>query len=714
MIIVSAVSLLIVLAAGLLVAWRIRSGKGISYQTALVVLVAAVFTGLVIIGFPLSFRDYSSTYPSAATIWLVVTSLLQSMQNALRTFVLDGSWSELLPSEEGDINLPMFTTLVGLTLNVVAPMLTFSAILSLFKEITSKIRVHFMASGNQPLFLFSELNSDTIFLAEDIRRIYPRASLVYTDVYPEDDEANYELRERADKLRAVMLRTDISELEIKDRKPLTEYFLLGHDEKENVMQARKLCIRNKGRTNNGIYVKAARKGHDMIIDSLTASLDIAENLEKADANHWDYETLKSRIRNGGILRLRRVDPDVQTAWREIPKMQCIRDAFAGVSKSAGDTLSILVFADTHLSFTFIKTLLWFCQSDKFRLELNIVYADDMKVQDTILSGTTGEKLNVRSLLEFECPDIIRTNRMDREGDAFYDIEFIGSSKFESGDFQMKLIRTAQGKEEQSALAERLLRTDAVITDRGSDGDTLETAVLLRTIFERIEKKPEIYALCADEDEILKDINMHNNIVTYKDQSYDLRFIGKRSDTHTYENIKNTDEENLGFCQHIKWIDVSDDGSRDEEKQKDLKRELLNYERHEYFRNSSIVKAKYLRNVLSDPDLELNEEEAVRVMQERNLVISDDDNSRVEWRLKLRPEYECLNAPEQPRDRWKCACEKCMLRRELEHNRWNAYMRTEGYIPSPNDNPGDRRPLAKVHGNLVPFGELRQTDREKDG
>ena len=39
-------------------------------------------------------------------------------------------------------------------------------------------------------------------------------------------------------------------------------------------------------------------------------------------------------------------------------------------------------------------------------------------------------------------------------------------------------------------------------------------------------------------------------------------------------------------------------------------------------------------------------------------------------------------------------------RMLEHCRWNAYMRSEGYCYSP-----VRNDLAKMHTDLVPFGSL---------
>ena len=45
---------------------------------------------------------------------------------------------------------------------------------------------------------------------------------------------------------------------------------------------------------------------------------------------------------------------------------------------------------------------------------------------------------------------------------------------------------------------------------------------------------------------------------------------------------------------------------------------------------------------------------------------------------------------------------------VEHIRWNAYMRTEGYIYAP-----QRYDLGKMHYNLVPVSELSNDDLRKD-
>ena len=50
---------------------------------------------------------------------------------------------------------------------------------------------------------------------------------------------------------------------------------------------------------------------------------------------------------------------------------------------------------------------------------------------------------------------------------------------------------------------------------------------------------------------------------------------------------------------------------------------------------------------------------------------------------------------------------------LEHRRWNAYMRAEGYIFSGSNDKSSRNDLAKMHHDLVDFSSLTEEEKRKD-
>lgn len=51
--------------------------------------------------------------------------------------------------------------------------------------------------------------------------------------------------------------------------------------------------------------------------------------------------------------------------------------------------------------------------------------------------------------------------------------------------------------------------------------------------------------------------------------------------------------------------------------------------------------------------------------------------------------------------------------ETEHKRWNAYMRTQGYIFSGSTDKASRNDLAKLHNDLVPYQALDEAEKKKD-
>ena len=50
---------------------------------------------------------------------------------------------------------------------------------------------------------------------------------------------------------------------------------------------------------------------------------------------------------------------------------------------------------------------------------------------------------------------------------------------------------------------------------------------------------------------------------------------------------------------------------------------------------------------------------------------------------------------------------------LEHCRWNAYMRSIGYVYSGSKDSASRNDLGKMHHNLVLYEDLKSEDQDKD-
>ena len=58
------------------------------------------------------------------------------------------------------------------------------------------------------------------------------------------------------------------------------------------------------------------------------------------------------------------------------------------------------------------------------------------------------------------------------------------------------------------------------------------------------------------------------------------------------------------------------------------------------------------------------------------------------------------------------CERDIIE-ALEHKRWNAYMRSEGFVYSGSEDKNSKNQLGKMHNNLVEFERLLDEDKRKD-
>lgn len=178
---------------------------------------------------------------------------------------------------------------------------------------------------------------------------------------------------------------------------------------------------------------------------------------------------------------------------------------------------------------------------------------------------------------------------------------------------------------------------------GDDEKNLEIAVRMRSLCKKLGAFPFIQAIRYNLGEN-EDFSQAKN---FKGQAYDIDLIGDMKSIYSVNAILQSSLEYLALSRHMKW-----GGERA-------------FWEFEYNHNSSIASALHhdvkIRLGLPGADLPPNER--------------------------------------KPADR-------DMLRR-LEHRRWNAYMRSEGYVY------GKRDDLAKTHHCLVLFDELSEYEQNKD-
>ena len=643
-----------------------------------------VFASVILMFVPICYHD-----PSLMGPYAYVRPFLIVIHDSLRVFIMDMDYQIVLDAIQcEETALYVGFSAYAAVLYVLAPVLTFSNVLAVVINVNDLVRYWWHWRKKQ--YIMSDLNERSIALAKSIRDREPGALIIFAGLPARGEDEQSGCLDQARDMKAICLRRDVAKLNVHRKKSDVELFLISENESVNVDLAisitQELNEKNK-KYNVKIFVFCSKTGPALVLDSIRY-----DNLLRhaADNNYGDH-----------CFKLRRIDEKRQLIWNTVPTMNLFE-----VGRRHDGALSVLICGFGSYGMEFFKTVLWYCQFEGYKLQLNIVDQQGKQACD---------KDRIQKLINRACPELLKTNRIDVEGEAYYDIEIIPGIDLDTSDFD-ELLQYSGEDEKLAALSQRLKNTDLAFVSLGDDERDIEVAIHLRSLFDRVnamtagkqitwaQEPVDIYAVVCDDEktEILNDRLMADGSTremrNFKNVPYHIHFIGALSTQLAYENIYDGKLENDAFQHHISWVE-NEEQIYNELEADPVKREVAGetlkpreetaffqakaqgqerenrnaYEQHEYFRLSSIAKELYVRRIQGDEGA-------------RDLT-------------------KCLEAVELKT----CECENCCRRKRSEHMRWNAYMRCLGYSYQ----DGLRADRAKLHHNLRVWKDLSIWDRDKD-
>jgi len=531
-----------------------------------------------------------------------IMTALVSLHNTIRLFVVDGDFDfiteNLKRNEVEGITYTAYCVLFSI-LFVVAPALTFSFVLSFFKNVSAYAKYYLSLKSG--VYIFSELNENSLALARDIRKNHKRNSLlVFTDVFDNDDEKSYELIHHAKVLGAVCFKKDITTIKFGKLNPLVKFnfFIIGEDYNENIGQALKLGEKYKYKKNTNMYVCSTKVESEALLSNVLVS----------------KENEKRRIH----MKIRRVNDVYSLIMRTLYETGYEKVFSTAVEDENGiKWINALVVGMGQHGTEMTKSLAWFCQMDGYRLRVNAMDIDK----------------KAESKFKSLCPELMDddyNDHFDVDGEAGYSIKVHSEVDVDTEEFDKFVCGLPQ--------------ITYVFVALGDDEKNVATAIKLRSLFLRKGYKPAIQTIVYNTEKKNSLIGIKN----YGKQEYEIDFIGDIKSSYSEKVIMNSDIENKALARHLNWGDEA------------------SFWQYDYNRKSSMASAVH------------------REMKIKCKIPG------IEKEPKEREEAELWNI------------------RKLEHNRWNAYMRSEGYVHGK-----ERNDLAKVHHLLVPFVELPLKEQVKD-
>ncbi len=189
----------------------------------------------------------------------------------------------------------------------------------------------------------------------------------------------------------------------------------------------------------------------------------------------------------------------------------------------------------------------------------------------------------------------------------------------------------------------------VLVSLGDDTTNIRVAMELRVLFEQCGAKPKIQAIVYSAEKKAA----LQGLCNFKGQLYDIDFIGDQQTSYSTDVIIDSELEADALRRHLRWD-----------------KESL-FWGYDYNYRSSIALAVHSRAKQLLGIAGANKEDAD---------LTDDERLALE---------------------------------DMEHRRWNAYMRSGGYIYSGSPEIESRNDLGRMHNNLIPYQNLSEDDKRKD-
>lgn len=579
---------------------------------------------------------------------------------------------------------------------IAMPLLASSLVLSLFGDMGERMKYFF--SFSKKCHVFSELNHNSLQLAKGIRKA-KKGTVVFCDT----KDVSETLRESASKNGCILLHKSCENVRVSRRFKRYEFYLISDSEDINIQAAGVLILKHRDTEKRSVAINAfahsgnnikilehllVKKPCDIFVDLTKESLEYAKNSSSATVFCNAAKVDAALADEAGKYGFTLLDRDV-AAFMPYPEFARHRFTVKSISEDGtvvSREMKVLnnrltdEFVEDALQLRFIDETSLFCNDLLYRFPLysSVKQGSDLisvmivgcgKLGVTMLKTVLwcgqipGYRLKIRvydkdaaraeSMLYKTCPELALEE---------YDIKFI-SADIDCEDFEKKL-------------CEGMDATYAVVAT-GDDELNIDTAEYLYSQFRKnhgFEKTPPIFARVRSD---IKSINLSQESTFLSRRN--IRIFGTTECVYSEKTLFNTELENLALATHLCYFDALKADTTDFR----YKEAVASFYASEYDRRSSMATALHIASKLR----------VCGITGEEGGSLGEKEAGEFEALIKDGLLLEKLS--------------------KNEHDRWNAFMRSEGYRKASmvqmeayaKKTGSHKDDDTKLHPCIVPWDEL---------
>ena len=230
---------------------------------------------------------------------------------------------------------------------LIAPLLTFTIVAMFFRNLTASISFFFQFFRH--VHVFSDLNEESLALAGSIKRAHRWTNcIVFTNVSEELEQSSNRLIKEARDLRAICFRKDILGPNFMLHLPLTwlKFYTISEDETANIVNAAELMEKYARKRKSYLYVFTSRPECEYLLNKKTG--------EKKEKDR---------------LVTRRINAVASLINRTLYEDGC-RLLYDEAEEGTPRKISVVLVGLGLHGMEMLKALVWYCQMYGYKLEIN--------------------------------------------------------------------------------------------------------------------------------------------------------------------------------------------------------------------------------------------------------------------------------------------------------------------------------------------------------